>query len=122
MVEGPYGHCRNNHGQSCDAADQRVRVLPGTGTLEAKLMEAEPQWQQLYCGRGGAQAPCGAPTLLLVSASAVQANALLKKLPMFRQVRSVHNSACVFSLCVASRLDLQPCVYLAMICIACSPS
>lgn len=69
-------------------AEHSLRTLPEHGGLEAKLMAADTQWQTHFCGIDAAEhPPTGAPALLIISASAVKANELLKQLPTFRQVR-----------------------------------
>lgn len=63
-----------------------MRTLPRRGSLEDKLIAIEPDWQQFYCGHSMTEAvPHGAPTLLFVCASAVQANAMMKRLTLFRK-------------------------------------
>ena len=61
----------------------QVVSLTGTESLEAGLKAAEPRWRAEFCS--DADRPPGAPSLLLVGPSAAEANALIKRLPVFNE-------------------------------------
>ena len=67
----------------CLHTDANLVALPGPGQpLQARLQQLIPDWKTSLCDQAGA--PCGAPRLLIICASAVAANDVVtKQLPAF---------------------------------------
>ncbi|KAK9808490.1 hypothetical protein WJX73_000811 [Symbiochloris irregularis] len=66
-------------------SEPHILALPYEGSLEERIQAAEDDWERLFCGKGSAGAPNGAPTLLFVTPSSILANQLVKHLRTFRK-------------------------------------
>jgi len=76
--------CGGSYLEEAAFAVERVMCLPHAATLQGRLKGATPSWRDTLA-RASPDAPCGAPSVLVVSSAALRVLELIRQLPDFHR-------------------------------------